>query len=140
MNIIIINFTRTIVVASMMILASTAAVAYKPMPPVFKLENDAAEVLRKYPLGVLHRREAFAHHGGPVKKLTLPNGNSGWLYKVGEQAGIPNVYVLEISREGYVIDVLHKDVHYKAGHSAIQYQFLSDRDVELRTSGPGPGR
>lgn len=123
-----------------LLLVSGSALAYKPMPPSLSLDKDAAEILRNYPLGVIHSREAFAHHGGPVRQINLPNGNRGWLYKVGEEAGIPNVYVLEISRDGYVVDVFHKDVHYRMGHSAMQYQFLSDEEIELRTTGPGPGR
>lgn len=129
-----------VVTLLMLAITSNMAFAFKPMPPKFSLDKDGAEVLRNYPLGVLLSREAFAHHGGPVRKVILPNGNRGWIYIVGEEAGIPNIYVLEISRDGYIVDVLHKDIHYKIGHSAMQYQFLSDREVELRTTGPGPAR
>lgn len=129
-------------ITALLMLSATSnmAFAYKPMPQVFSLDKDAAVVLRNYPLGILHRDEAFAHHGRLVRTVILPNGNSGWMYKVGEQAGIPNIYVLEISRDGYVVDVLHKDIHYKIGHSALQYQFLSGREIELRTTGPAPTR
>ena len=96
----------------------------KPMPPKFTLEVDPADALHNYPLGVITEQDAFAHHGGPVRKVTLPNGNPGWLYKSGEKEGVPSIYVLEFSNDGIVIDVLHKDYRYKIGHSALQYQYL----------------
>ncbi|HYQ70926.1 MAG TPA: hypothetical protein VET88_03240 [Gammaproteobacteria bacterium] len=111
----------------------------KPMPPRFSFETDPAEVLHNYPLGVITEQDAFAHHGGAVRKVTLPNGNPGWLYTAGENAGVPSIYVLEFSRDGLVIDVLHKDYRYKIGHSALQYQYLQHVEAELQTLGPGPG-
>ncbi len=111
----------------------------KPMPPKFIFGNDPAEVLYEYPLGIINEQDAFAHHGGAVRKVTLPNGNPGWLYKAGEQEGVPSIYVLEFSRDGVVIDVLHKDYRYKIGHSALQYQYLQHVEAELQTLGPGYG-
>lgn len=119
--------------------AGLAAQSQKPMPPSFSLETDPADVLHNYPLGIINEQDAFAHHGGAVRKVTLPNGNPGWLYKAGEEAGVPSIYVLEFSRDGIVIDVLHKDYRYKIGHSALQYQYLQHVEAELQTSGPGPG-
>ena len=119
---------------------STGVQAAKQMPPDFSLDKSPDKVLREYPLGVINEQEAFAHHGGPVRKVVLPNGNRGWLYKTGETEGVPSVYVLQLSRDGIVIDVLHKDVHYKIGHSALQYQYLSDTNIELKTLGPAPGK
>ena len=112
----------------------------KQMPPRFSLETDPADVLHNYPLGVISEQDAFAHHGGPVRKLTLPNGTQGWLYKSGEEAGVPSIYVLEFSSDGIVIDVLHKDYRYKIGHTALQYQYLQHVEAELQTTGPGPGK
>jgi hypothetical protein len=112
----------------------------KPMPPSFSLETDPADVLHNYPLGVISEQDAFAHHGGPVRKVTLPNGTQGWLYKSGEKEGVPSIYVLEFSSDGLVIDVLHKDYRYKIGHSALQYQYLQHVEAELSTLGPGPGK
>jgi len=130
----------TILVATCLIaLITGGALAAKQMPPSFSINNEPADVLRNYPLGIIKEKEAFAHHGGPIRKVVLPNGNQGWLYKAGEKAGVPSVYILEISGEGVVIDVLHKDSHYKIGHSALQYQYLSDTNVELKTLGPAPG-
>jgi len=112
----------------------------KPMPPSFSLESDPAEILHNYPLGIISEQDAFAHHGGPVRMVTLPNGNRGWLYKSGEEAGVPSIYVLQFSSDGIVIDVLHKDYRYKIGHSALQYQYLQHVEAELQTLGPGPGK
>lgn len=116
-----------------------AAPPTKPVPPAFSFENDPSEVLHNYPLGVITELEAFAHHGGPVRKVTLPNGQKGWLYTAGEEAGVPSIYVLEFSSNGVVIDVLHKSYRYKLGHSALQYQYLQHVEAELQTLGPGPG-
>jgi len=89
---------------------------------------------------VINTQDAFAHHGGPIRKETLPNGNQGWLYKAGEEVGVPSIYVLEFSNEDIVIDVLHKDHRYKFGHSALQYQYLSGLELESRTLGPGSSK
>jgi len=110
-----------------------------PKPPAFSIENDPAEVLHEYPLGTITKQEAFAFHGGPIHKVTLPNGEEGWLYLVGEEAGVPNVYVLAFSSDGVVIDVLHKSYRYKLGHSALQYQYLQHVDADVRHLGPRPG-
>jgi len=114
--------------------------AAKQMPPGFSFENDPSDVLSKYPLGTITKEDAFAHHGGPIRKEVLPNGNQGWIYKSGEDAGVPSIYVLQFSRDGIVIDVLHKDYRYKIGHSALQYQYLIDKDPMLRLLGPKPGQ
>jgi hypothetical protein len=110
------------------------------MPPTFSYESDPAEILHNYPLGVFNEQDSFAHHGGPVRKVMLPNGNRGWLYKAGEEVGVPSIYILQFSSDGIVIDVLHKDHRYKIGHSALQYQYLDHVEMELRTLGPGPGK
>lgn len=121
-------------------LSSNTALAVKPTPPAFKFGQDAAEILREYPLGVLNKREVFSYHGGPIRKIVLPNGNDAWLYKVGEDEWVPNLYVVEFSHEGIAVDVLHKDIHYNNGHSALQYQYLIDADIKTRLLGPGPAR
>jgi hypothetical protein len=110
--------------------------AAKQMPPGFSFENDPSEILAEYPLGTITEQDAFAHHGGPVLKEVLPNGNQGWVYKSGEDAGVPSFYVLQFSQDGIVIDVLHKDYRNKIGHSALQYQYLVGKDPMSRTLGP----
>ena len=113
--------------------------AAKQMPPGFSFGNDPSEVLGEYPLGIITEQDAFAHHGGPIRKENLPNGNQGWIYKSGEKVGVPSIYVLQFSHDGIVIDVLHKDHRYKIGHSALQYQYLLNKDPMLRSLGPRPG-
>jgi len=130
------------VVLGALVVWSSAGLAVeqsKPKPPAFSIENDPAEVLHEYPLGSITKQEAFAFHGGPIHKVTLPNGREGWLYLVGEKAGVPNIYVLEFSSDGVVIDVLHKSYRYKIGHSALQYQYLQHVDADVRHLGPRPG-
>ena len=136
------NMKRINYVALLSILLTEIAVAgmaKKSMPPVFSINQDAEKILQTYPLGSLEMQEVFAHHGGPDRKLILPNGNKGWLYAVGNEAGIPNIYILQFSGDGKVIDVFHKSLHYKNGHSALQYQFLQAITPELKITGPGPG-
>ena len=109
------------------------------MPSTFSFNHELENILREYPLGFINKQEAFAHHGDPVRKIILPNGNNGWLYSTGEEAGIPELYILQFSNDGKVIDVMHKSLHYKNGHSALQYQFLQGVTPELRMTSPGPG-
>ena len=130
------------VVLGTLVLWSSSGLAIeqnKPKPPAFSIDSDPAAVLHQYPLGSITKPEAFAFHGGPIHKVTLPNGEEGWLYLVGEEAGVPNVYVLEFSRDGIVIDVLHKSYRYKLGHSALQYQYLQHVDADVKHLGPRPG-
>ncbi|NOQ88457.1 MAG: hypothetical protein GQ550_05985 [Gammaproteobacteria bacterium] len=130
------------ILMTVFILVSNLVVAgqvNKPMPPTFSFKHEPEQVLREYPLGLINKQEAFAHHGGPVRKVTLPNGNNGWLYSTGEEAGIPELYIIQFSNDGMVIDVMHKSMHYKNVHSALQYQFLQGVTPKLRMTGPGPG-
>lgn len=59
-----------------------AAYAVKPMPSKFTLNQEAGKILQGYPLGIINQQDAFSHHGPPLKKIILPNGNWAWLYKV----------------------------------------------------------
>ena len=52
---------------------------------------------------------------------------------------IPELYILQFSNDDLVIDVMHKSMHYKNGHSALQYQFLQGVTPELKMTGPGHG-
>jgi len=133
---------KSIFLITCVVISNTALAvqAQKQMPPKFAYRYQPEQVLSEYPLGVINKQEAFAHHGGPVRKLTLPNGNKGWMYSTGEEAGIPELYILQFSDDGKVIDVMHKSLHYKNGHSALQYQFLQGVSPELRMTGPGPGK
>ena len=131
------------VVLSFLVLSTVNVVAeqpLKPMPPGFSLSNAPEDILRNYPLGIINQQDAFAHHGAAIRKEVLPNGNTGWLYKAGEEAGVPSIYLLQFSKDGVVIDVLHKDYKHKIGHSALQYQYLESVEVKLQTLGPGAGK
>lgn len=116
-------------------IAPVPAIAAKEMPPSFAYGNEPHDVLGSYPLGIINEQDAFAHHGGPIRKEILPNGNQGWFYMSGEKAGVPSIYVLQFSHAGVVIDVLHKDHRYKLGHSALQYQYLIDKDPMVKVYG-----
>lgn len=132
--------TFTIIVLPLLIAAPTTAYSAKQEPPNFSFGNEPSEVLMSYPLGIFNEQDAFSHHGGPIRKELLPNGNQGWLYQSGEKFGVPSIYVLQFSRDGIVIDILHKDYRDKLGHSALQYQYLIDKDPMVRILGSSPGR
>lgn len=137
----LIKYEIIVISAFVLVLSiATAAHAYKSMPPTFSYDQNAEKVLREYPLGLINMREAFSHHGAPVRKMILPNGNKGWLYSTGRDVYTPNLYILQFSDKDIVIDVLHKSLHYKNGHTALQYQFLQGAEPELRLTGPGPGQ
>ena len=89
------TINKSIFIAMFIVLSSSAFATQikKQMPPIFSFRNEPEKVLCEYPLGLINKREAFAHHGGPVRKLILPNGNHSWLYSTGEEAGIPEIYI-----------------------------------------------
>lgn len=137
----IIGIKKYILIIIFIVISNSALAVQvqKPMPPTFSFRYEPEKILREYPLGLIKKQEAFAHHGGPVRKIRLPNGNLGWLYSTGEEAGIPELYILQFSNDGIVIDVMHKSLHYKNGHSALQYQFLQAVTPELKITAPDPG-
>jgi len=59
--------------ALLWVTASGADSIFLPEPPAFKLNTDPEVVLQDYPLGTIPRQAAFAHHGGPDKKISLAN-------------------------------------------------------------------
>lgn len=130
--------TFAVIGLSLLFAGPIAAQTTKQMPPSFEFGNEPSDVLKNYPLGSINQQDAFSHHGGPIRKEVLPNGNQGWIYKSGDKAGVPSIYVLQFSSDGVVIDVLHKDYRYKIGHSALQYQYLVDKDPMMRTLEPNP--
>jgi hypothetical protein len=131
--------TSAVIGLLLLVAAPITVYSAKPMPPSFAFENEHTDILSSYPLGIINEQDAFAHHGGPIRKEVLPNGNQGWIYVSGEKAGVPSIYILQFSQDGFVIDVLHKDYRYKIGHSALQYQYLIDKDPMTRVLGPKPG-
>ena len=132
--------TIAVIGALLAVAAPTTTYSAKQMPPSFAFGNESSDILSSYPLGIINEQDAFAHHGAPIRKERLPNGSQGWVYQSGEEFGVPSIYVLHFSNDGVVTDVLHKDVHGKLGHSALQYQFLVDKDPTERILGPGPGQ
>jgi len=114
-----------------------------PMPPTFSVDADPVTVLKEYPLGVLTRQAVFAHHGQPDEKVTLPNGDRGWVYRVREHGARKTYndpsgeartltetregsrrmsYTIEFDSRGIVTDVLYNEVGPHDGLSAVQVQ------------------
>ena len=106
--------------------------AQVPMPPTFSLSAEPEEVLRAYPLGVITEQAAFSHHGGPHREITLPNGDTGWLYNVGKNEWHRS-YTLVFDGRRRVSDVLYYD-HGKRGRG------LSALLIQSRKYFSGAGR
>lgn len=124
-------------VSIMLPLASYAETQTLPMPPRFTLKELPPSVLAAYPLGVINQQAAFSHHGSAHRRITLPNGNEGWVYNVGDKEW-HRTYTLVFKPDGTVGDVLYYDhsKHSDAGLSALQLQ-----SKRLIVGGPrtGPG-
>lgn len=125
--------------------ASTAMAetAVLPKPPALTVETQPEAVLQTYPLGVITEQAAFAAHGGPDKKITLPNGKAGWVYVVGyaknrETYRLPSGQTRTIDEtawelgvrnftlvfdDGVVIDVIYKDDGEGIGVTAMELQY-----------------
>ena len=109
-------------VASLLSVFSYAAEQkFPPTPPDFSTTTHVQAALLKYPLGVISKEAAFSHHGQATRKVTLPNGNEGWVYQVGEGAGL-RTYTLEFNEKGVVTDVLYKEQGRHNGLSALLLQ------------------
>lgn len=118
---------RTMIIVAVMMVALFSAFTraaeqkYPPMPPTFSTKTDMKEALLKYPLGVITKQAAFSHHGQATRKLTLPNGNEGWVYQVGEGYGL-HTYTLEFNDKEIVTDVLYNGNGRHNGQTALQLQ------------------
>lgn len=128
--------------ALLWVTASGADSIFLPEPPAFKLNTDPEVVLQDYPLGTIPRQAAFAHHGGPDKKISLANSKEGWVYFVGyasqrKDYRMPSgksKVVEEIDwslsvrsftlvlDDGVVIDVIYKDDGTGIGVTAMELQ------------------
>lgn len=119
--------TRTVIMMAIMMVALFSAFIwaaeqkYPPMPPDFSIKTDMEQALLKYPLGVITQEAAFSHHGQATRKVTLPNGNEGWVYQVGEGTGL-RTYTLEFNEKGVVTDVLYNEKGRHNGLTALQLQ------------------
>lgn len=123
-------------------MTSGADPVYLPEPPFFDTDTDPEKVLQNYPLGVITLQAAFAHHGGPDKKMSLANGKDGWAYTVGYASKRPTYrmpsgetktveetdwelgvrsYTL-VFDDGVVIDVIYKDDGTGIGVTAMELQ------------------
>jgi len=121
---------------------SGADSVFLPEPPVFQLDTDPEVALQVYPLGIISRQAAFAHHGGPDKKISLANNKEGWVYIVGYTSQ-SKAYRLPSGRtkvvdeidwsvgvrgftlvfdDGVVIDVIYKDDGKGIGVTAMELQ------------------
>lgn len=97
-----------------------------PMPPTFNARIDANEALTKYPLGVITKVAAFAHHGKENRTVTLPNGYEGKVYQVGSGTGL-RTYTLVFNDKGVVTDVLYNEQGRHNGLTALQLQAQAKR-------------
>jgi hypothetical protein len=109
------------VVSLLSVFSYAAEQKFPPMPPDFSAKTDMQEALLKYPLGVITQEAAFSHHGQAARKVTLPNGNEGWVYQVGEGTGL-RTYTLEFNEKGIVTDVLYNEQGRHNGLTALQLQ------------------
>lgn len=123
---------------------------YLPMPPTFTLNARSDQVLKDYPLGVITKEAAFAHHGQAHKVVTLPNGLEGWVYELsprdtetytmpsGEKQAVESLehtnvhasYTLVFDDRGIVVDVLYRAPGREDAHSALVEQRQANPDVE----------
>ena len=130
--------------------ASPSDSQYLPMPPVFSLDANAEQLLKAYPLGVITKEAAFAHHGQAHNVVTLPNGLEGWVYENSltkqetftmpsgqkretqalEHTNVLSTYTLVFGSDGKVIDVLYRDNRRDDAASALLAQRQSKPDVE----------
>lgn len=139
--------------------ASLAQRVGLPMPPTFAPNTSIEQTLRGYPLGVITEQAAFSHHGGPRRKLTLPNGLAGWVYDVG---GVPTTvpyvsptgrkqavketeaahpvrsYTLVFDNRGVVVDVLYNEDGRHDGLTALSLQNVKGRLRSEEHTDPGP--
>ena len=116
-----------LIAAALLSMFSFAAeLKYPPMPPDFSAKADREEALLKYPLGVITKQAAFSHHGQAIRTVTLPNGNEGWVYQVGEGSGL-GTYTLAFNDKGIVTDVLYNEKGRHNGMTALQLQAQAKR-------------
>ena len=108
---------------------------FPPMPPSFSTKTNPEEALRKYPLGAITKEAAFSHHGQAIRKVTLPNGNEGWVYQVGEGAGL-RTYTLEFDEKGVVTDVLYNEKGRHNGLTALQVQAQAAKVLGTEAESP----
>ena len=65
--------SRLLISVVIIVVSSIASAETLPMPPYFKADANAMEVLEQYPLGVITEYAAGIHHGKADETLSLPN-------------------------------------------------------------------
>lgn len=132
--------------------AEPDAGGHLPMPPTFTLDANSDQTLKEYPLGVITKEAAFAHHGQAHKVVTLPNGLEGWVYELSprdqetytqpsgkkqavdalEHTNVHASYTLVFDSTGVVIDVLYRAPGRENALSAliVQRQAKPDKEKE----------
>lgn len=123
------------------------------VPPALNAKTDPEATLRDYPLGVIPKQAAFFRHGPPHKRVTLTNGDEGWVYEIPHQRTskrytLPSgkrVSVQEIPAkvfmhtytlvfcDGVVSDVVYKDDGPGTGVTATEMQAH-----KAQPAAPGP--
>ena len=147
---------RWMLAAALLVVVSVGKAAppdgdkFLPMPPSFSVDANAEQLLKAYPLGVITKEAAFAHHGQAHNVVTLPNGLEGWVYENSlskpeafsapsgqqrrmqalEHTDVLSTYTLMFDSSGKVIDVLYQDNRRDDFMSALLVQRRSKPDVE----------
>lgn len=140
-----------------MSVVAAAPTQHLPMPPKFTSDTASEKILAAYPLGVITKIAAFAHHGQANRKVTLVNGMEGWVYEV-HTVGDPKAYVkpdgievqvneignhpamatytLVFDHGGAVVDVLYAEAERPALQSALLVQRQQHGDKALADDVP----
>ena len=125
---------------------------YLPMPPGISIDANRDQVLAEYPLGVITKEAAFAHHGQAHNVVTLPNGLEGWVYEItpstretfatpsgerrdvqaSEHTNVVSTYTLMFDADGKIVDVLYMDNRRDDASSALLVQRKLAADVSRK--------
>jgi hypothetical protein len=132
-----------------------------PMPPEFGPDTSSEKILAAYPLGVITKLAAFAHHGQAIRKVTLVNGMEGWVYEVhtvgdtkgyvkhdGTEVQVNEIgnhpamatYTLVFDHGGTVVDVLYTEAERAALQSALLVQRQQHGDKARADEVPGENK
>lgn len=157
MNKIIVSIFSLFLVMSITV---AAPLQHLPMPPKFSHDTSSEKTLAAYPLGIITKLAAFAHHGQAVRTVTLPNGLEGWVYEVhtvgnprtyiqptGSETTINEIadhpamatYTLVFDSNGTVSDVLYTAADGGETESALLIQRSNKGDKVRDTRVPGKG-
>lgn len=105
------------------------------MPPVFNANTDPEAALRDYPLGVIPKQAAFSRHGPPHKRVTLANGEEGWVYEIPHQR-MSKRYTLP---SGTRVNVQELPANVSMHVYTLEFCDGVVKDVIYKGDGPGTG-